>query len=365
MNIKLKTTDLKAVLAKVARGMGNNKFVPMTGLLGMNIADGRLRILSTDGTNTMQADMAVESDGAASFSVPGATFTRLIEKTSSDSVELEMEGTSLTVRGNGKYTFAIPADEDGNAVTFDNISTDGIEGVEVKTETLRQSYEGTRQSLSDRDNVEAHNGIFFDKDGAIGTNGLKISQYRKPCVENPLFLPNRLVSFATLFDTDTVRIHYSDDGKVLIIGKGLVISGRQITDYDDDTTFPVERIKGLVGREMPNKVTLKKATLSDIMDRMSIFSTMDKTILVLDFEEDGLVMSSSDGQRQERADYVGKPSFGKYSLRVDTQLLKPLLDSTQSAEVDVCYGQSDNDGGASFLKLETDTTRHVIALVEE
>ena len=113
MNIKLKTEELKDVVNKVSKGMGNNKMLPITEMIGINILNSNIYFITTDGSSKVQGSLAIDNaNDSCSFVVNGKNFVQLIQKTTTEFVELIIEDDKLLFKGNGNYSFTFPVDEE-------------------------------------------------------------------------------------------------------------------------------------------------------------------------------------------------------------------------------------------------------------
>ena len=92
MELKLQTSVVKTLTSKVVKGMGNNKMLPITEMIGINIENNVLSFVSTDGKNTVQSHFKLEEPTEnISFAINGNSFAKLVQKTTTESVTLSIE----------------------------------------------------------------------------------------------------------------------------------------------------------------------------------------------------------------------------------------------------------------------------------
>ena len=212
MKITIKTDELKGAINKVVKGLGNNKLLPITEMLGLNFVDKNLFLVSTDGSTKVQVKLELQDKvDDLSFVVNGKSFTQLVSKTTTENITLNVEKDRLVVKGNGSYTFSFPTDEDGNLVILNNIDTSNYENTEeVSAKEVLKSYEINKSSVAETMETPEYTGFYFDEEGALTTNSLKISYFSNKVFTSKLLLAGKFLSLFSLFAEDNVKIYQSN-----------------------------------------------------------------------------------------------------------------------------------------------------------
>ena len=60
--MKISTVKLQSMMNKVIKGVGNNKLIPITSLIGITAEDGTLTIVSTDDTNYLYVSEVLDNE---------------------------------------------------------------------------------------------------------------------------------------------------------------------------------------------------------------------------------------------------------------------------------------------------------------
>lgn len=358
MQITIKTDELKGAINKVVKGLGNNKLLPITEMLGLNFVDKNLFLVSTDGSTKVQVKLELQDKvDDFSFVVNGKSFTQLVSKTTTENITLNAEKDKLVVKGNGSYTFSFPTDEDGNLVIMNNIDTSNYENTEeVSAKEVLKSYEINKSSVAETMETPEYTGFYFDEEGALTTNSLKISYFSNKVFTSKLLLAGKFLSLFSLFTEDNVKI-YQSNAEIVAETKNVSIQGYKMTEV---TEFPISDIKPFLENDLPHKVRLNKKALLNLLERISVFVTpFDKNSIKIDFTKDGLKVWTLDGVNNELIPYTDSENVKEETIKVDVVNFKDLVGSNPDDELVIMYGNP------SAIKMTFDDVSQVLALVGE
>ena len=118
MKLSVKTPIMKELVSRAIKGASQNKLIPLTGLMAIQLKDGKLTLLTTDASNylyVMQDNVAGDEFYVV---VQVEQFSKLISKMTCDMLVLELNDSILTVKGNGEYKIELPLDETGDLIKF-------------------------------------------------------------------------------------------------------------------------------------------------------------------------------------------------------------------------------------------------------
>lgn len=337
MQIKVKTETLQNLVNKVSKGMGNNKMLPITEMIGINIDNNKISLLATDGMNKLEVISSIENidNVKTSIAVNGNNFTKLVQKTTTEFISLLIEDNKLTIKGNGSYIFALPLDEDNNIIKMDSIDLSNLQTTEVSSKELKDSYSINKESVATTMEVPSYTGFYFDESGAIATNSLKISYVKNSLLKNPVLLYNSFASLFSLIDEEKVTIG-QNNSEIFIITPTLVIKGQKMTEITD---FPVSDIKPFLETEMPHSVRVNKQALLNLLERISIFVTpYDKNGIKVEFTKNGLLIWTIKGDNNELLPYTSTNNLTESKITVDVTNFKALVSSNPEEEVTIHYG---------------------------
>lgn len=339
MQVKIKTETLQNLVNKVSKGMGNNKMLPITEMIGINISNTKMSLISTDGRNKVEVIGLVENETAdsTSIAISGANFVKLVQKTTTEYITLTVEDNKLTLKGNGSYSFALPVDEDGSLVTMTSINVEGLQTTEVLSKELKDSYQVNKESVATTLEVPAYTGFYFDETGSIATNSLKISSVKNSLFKNPVLLNSSFVALFSLIDEEKAIIG-ENNSEIFVFTSSVILQSTKMSDIVD---FPVDSIKPFLQTEMPYNVVVNKQALLNLLERISIFVTpYDKNGIKLDFTKEGLAVWTIKGDNKEILPYISSDKQQDFSIKVDVTNFKALVSSNPEDQVQIHYGDS-------------------------
>ena len=118
MQLKIQTSKLQEMVTKSIKGASNNKMIPLTSLMEIELKDKTLTLRTTDAANTLSI-IAKDIDGEDFHTVvPSEMFSKLVGKITTANITLTVGANSLNVKGNGEYQIELPLDDEGNSVKF-------------------------------------------------------------------------------------------------------------------------------------------------------------------------------------------------------------------------------------------------------
>lgn len=339
MEIKLKTQLLQDLVNKSVKGMGANKMLPITEMIGININGPRISLLSTDGSNKVEVIGTIEGNSESiQVAVAGKTFANLVQKTTTENVTLVFEDNKLTVKGNGTYTFPLSIDEDDDLVKMSSIDIEGLETKEVLSKDLKQSYDINKESVALTMETPAFSGFYYDKDGAITTNSLKVSYVKNSLFNNPVLLFKSFAALFELIEEETVKVA-ENNSSVFVITPTLIMKGQKKTEILE---FPTDQIKALLNTEITHQVRVNKQALLNLLERIALFITpYDKNNIRIDFTKDGMRVWTIDGNSNELLPYISSEDPIENTMKVDITSFKALVSSNPDEELLIHYGHSD------------------------
>ena len=360
MQIQLKTKVLQALTNKVVKGLGNNKILPITEMMGINIEGNKLALVSTDGTNKVEVFTTLEEELTdMHIAVPGSSFVKLISKTTSENVIFLIEENRLTVKGNGVYTFSLPTDEDDNLITLLNITLPLPENgstQEIETHWLQDSYSVNKGSVASTLEVPAYTGFYYDSKYAITTDSLKISSIQHHFSNNSMLLSASFVKLFTLLGGEKTIVMQTNS-EIFLQSGGVVLQGVKMPEV---LSFPISDIEPFLNINMSQCVRVNKQALLNILERLALFvSPFDENIIRLDFTKQGLMLWNLKGTSNELLPYIQVENLQDFSAKVSLVHLKSIISSNSGEELEIHFGIPE------ALKFTAGVVTQIVALHSE
>ena len=327
--MKIKTEILKEMVSKSIKGSSQNKLLPITNYIGIEVKNKILTLITTDGNNQLKIKQEIELDPVYGpvneqefYTIVNAdTFSKLVNKTTSETIELENKENYLEVKANnGIYKLEIPINEEGKMVEFPK--QDNLEGVveNINIASLKNVLLNMKVTIAKTMEIPCLTGYYLsEKD--ISTDRQTMTYIDDKLTERELLITSEMGELLQLLEGEYVNLHYNS-GKLLFETDNISIYGPELEGKD---IYPVQSIENVINLSYDNTIKLNKQDLLNVLDRMELFITpYDKNGVYLDFSVSGIRISSqaSTASEEIRTKYTNDNK--EFNCLVDIQMLKSM-----------------------------------------
>lgn len=361
--LKIKTTKLQEMLARAVQGASENKLIPLTNLLAIELKDSKLTITSTDKVNYLYVIEEVAGDDFY-VCVSVDKFPKLIARLTCEDVTLDLKDNYLEVVGNGKYQIDFQLDESGEMVRFPNPlkDFDNAEKVgEIELTTVKTILDNIRPALATKGREQYFNyfvGNVANQDTVIATDTNKIS-----ALKTSIFTDKkaRLISaeMMNLLDTmidDKIEI-LALDNKVMFRTAHEIVYGYTPDGVDK---FNAEAIAGYLEKEYKSSCKISKIELLQVLERISLFvDYLDNDVILLSFDKEGLTITNRKSNGSETLAYIESNNAEAFSGIVLLDRLRTQIKSQTGDSIDIYFGEE------KALKFVDNNSIFVVALGSE
>ena len=360
--MKIKTEILQNMVAKAIQGASNNKMIPLTSLIGIEIKQDTLTLITTDGSNQFKVNSKIEYDpiyGPQEFYtiVNADTFAKLVAKTTKEYIELENKENYLEGIGNGTYKLEIAINEEGEMVKFPVIVENlPKETIKLKLNDLQEAIKVSKASIAKTMELPCLTGYYI-ADNIITTNREMICILQNKLIDFPILLSNEMAELILLIEGDTLEL-VKDDNMLLLFTSNYTIIGRELEGKE---VYPANQILDVLNNSYANMIKVNKQDLLNVLDRMSLFVTdYDKGGIYLDFTEAELIIRSQKSNAKEVIEIKGssKP-IQSFNCLIDIERLKVQVETIASDMVELLYGPD------TSIKIVDGNIIHIISLSEK
>lgn len=359
MKVTLKTSTLQEMVAKAIKGAPCNKLILITSLMEIKVENGVLTLTTTSGSNYLKVSEKGAGDSDFSVVVEVGTFSKLVAKTTSETITLELKDTSLIVTGNGTYNIELPLDENGNLIKYPCYQFNkGEEMYKTHLTTIKNILTINKPSIAKTMEVPQLTGYYLGK-SVYTTDSYLVCVNDIDLLDKehkPVLIPSDLMNLLEVITTKEVNVYF-DGEKVLFETPNTVIYGTQMSGIED---YPVEPLEAFVKEHFSSSCVLPKTALLNVLDRLSLFVTpYDKNGVFLNFVKDGVLVSSRKQTGSELIKYQSSENFVDYCVYVDIEMLKSQVSVQPEEAVKLHYGIE------SAIKLTNGKVTQIIALLED
>ena len=340
--MKIKTEVLQKMVAKAIQGSSNNRMIPISSLIGIELKDKTLILRTTDGSNQLKISQEIEliaSDEKFDLDfytiVDTEIFSKLVGKTTKGEITLENKENYLLFTGNGDYKLDIAINEEGEMVRFPDVKNIEKEAEEIDVKALKEALEISKSSVAKTMEVPCLTGYYIATDKVISTDRQLVCDFKKELVKEPLLISSEMAELLKLIDEEKVNL-LKEDNNLIFYTDTITISGKELEGKE---IYPVQAIDNLTKLEYSNSITVNRQELLNVIDRMSLFvSDYDKNGVHLAFTKEALLVKSQKSNAQELLD-AECTSEEEYNVLVDIEMFKNQLESLQEENVTIYFGQ--------------------------
>lgn len=358
--MKVVTSRMKEAVNKAIKGAGFNNLIPITSMIGIKLSDGKLRLLTTDMTNTLCIIIDKVAGEDMDITVDADKFGKLIAKTTSEDVDLSVKDDVLYVKANGTYKIPLVSDEEG-LISFPDIKSDlsliGNWG-NVKLSSIMQAYNINRPALAKTLENPALTG-YYCGDMVISTdaNVITFNNFKMFAGDfPPMLISAQQMALLSLFGEEDINVT-SDPTTIIFATATQIIEGSLMEGIED---FPAEEVNAYLDEAFTSSCKVPKDLLLSVLDRLALFiEPYDKNGAYFTFGRKGINIHSKKDASTETINYVESKNFEQFICCVDIPMLKEQLQANPDDTVKICYGNE------NALKIESGKVTQVIALLED
>ena len=354
--MKIKTNMLQEMVAKAIKAVSNNKMIPLTGLMGIELGNNKLTLQTTDGNNVLKVCQPVESLDTQNFYtiVNADTFSKLVSKTTSEYITLENNENFLEFKGNGNYKLEIALNSDGEIVKFPNYEIKDELAKIISTEKLKNTLTTAKVCSAQTMEVPCLTGYYIG-DKVLSTNRDMVCYIDEKLIDTPILISSDTALLIQLISKSEIKLIINNN-ILSFITDDIVINCRELEGKD---IYPLIPLENLVKLNYDMFVNVNKNELLNVLDRMSLFVTdYDKNGVYLKFTKDGLEVRSQKSNAIELLDIKSDKPILEFECLADVEMLKSQIQTLASDIVSLYYGQS------SSIEIKEGNIIMILSLIE-
>ena len=359
MKLTLKTEKLKEMVSRAVKGAGNNKLIPLTSLMAIEVTDNKLTLITTDATNYLYiTEDKVVADNFYVV-VDATTFSKLISKMTCENITLEVKTGVLNIKGNGNYKIELPLDENGGPIKYpdpvDRLDLSSATQKTINRTTVQVILETIKPALAVTLENPCYTGYYIG-DGVVATDTYKIAS-----MDVNLLGANRLVSpefmdLLAVMTNEKITVMYTDTD-IVCSTPDCTVYGKFMDGIED---YAIDAIMDLVNTEIDSFCSVPKNALLQLLDRLSLFvGPYDKNAIHLTFTQNGLQVSSKATNGIEIIDYIASDNFKDFTCAIDIQMLTQEVKAISNDVIELYYGED------NAIKMTDGNITIIVALLED
>lgn len=358
MKFTIKTDLLKQMVTKAAKASINNKMIPLTGLMNIELKDGNLNITTSDAVNFFTiTEPNIVGDNFAVV-VMTELFSKLVSKTTSENVVLDFTNNSLTFTGNGTYKIDLPLDEEGELIKYPVITepTEGTTAGIIKLSSIKSIILSNKPSLAVTLEAPYLTGYYCNEDMIVSADSFNICINKIKTFPRSVLIAPIVFDLLSMAEAEDINFVYTDTTIVFTTPKLKLISKNMVGKEE----YPIKAISEYMNNEFPSNCTLPKTALLNVLDRLSLFiSDFDIDGVYMNFTAEGVRITSNKGSASELIPYQSSNNFAPFTCLAGVEALKKQVSARTGELVNVYYGVP------TVLKLVDNNVIQVVALLDD
>lgn len=297
--------------------------------------------------------MPLDTDAEIHAVVNAHLFLNLINKTTTNTIEITTTATVLMVKANGSYKIPMIFERD-KLVDMPKIIIDNITNNFVIKNSILQSilrYNSKEMIKSGGGSTETRRLFYIDEKGAITySNSACVNTFNLD-QKVVLTLTEKIVKLFKLFKSEVVNFTMGFDA----LANGTVIA--KVCFNDDQVTltsilpadeelikkFPVSGVRKWAENDYDFTITIDRLALVDAINRLALFSKTEDgdSYTYLYFEDGGVTVFDINKENHERVAYVNTCEGllgGYYEALFTTNDLKLTLETLEGQYIVMSFG---------------------------
>lgn len=356
MKLSIKTVVLQEMVSRAIKGAGQNKLIPLTSLMAIQLKDQQLTLITTDASNTLYIlQDKVEGDDFYCV-VQVEQFSKLVSKMTSENITLTLEGAVLTVKGNGNYKIELPLDENGDLIKYpDPVEDAELDGdmVNVNLTTIKTILNVNKAALAITMEEPAYTGYYVG-DKVVSTDGFKICALDVKLFDEAMLISPETMNLLDVMTEEKVGVYVQDD-ILEFVTKDCIVYGHKMEGIED---YDIEAVNGLLDEEFESSCKVSKTDLLALLDRISLFvGAYDNKAITLTFTDTGIDISSKQSNGIETISYMSSSNAKAYSRHISIAELIQQVKANGADSIEIQYGNENS------IKLVDGNITQVIALM--
>lgn len=338
MKITLKTEKLQEMVSRAVKGCGNNNGIAMTSYLSIELSGHNLILTTSDASNYLYImEDKVEGEDFKVV-VEAEKFAKLISRTTTENISLEIVGEELNVEGNGKYRIELPLDEEGRLVKLPNpLESVDIKKIEKKYDvnltTIKTLLTVNKPALALKDTELYSN--YYVGDNVITTDTYKICGTGVKLFDEPVLISPETMNLLDVMSDENIKV-YIDGNTMIFTTKDCVVYSKSVEGID---RYKIDAIQGLLELDFPSKCTVSKDAMLQALDRLSLFvGPYDKNGIRMTYTREGIMLSNVKDNSTEVVPYKSSAEFKEFTCLINVDMLQTQIKAHVLDEINMCYG---------------------------
>lgn len=357
--LTIKTSVLQALINKAIKCAGNSITSALTSFMNVELSGNVLKLTTTDTNNYLTVIQKDVSGDEMNFTVLVETFSKLISKTSTETIKIEVYDDVISVTGNGTYKLPIQLDVDGSPIKYPKFEINNPEETgKIKVSVLKNITLHNKPCVALTDEEPCLKGYYFLSDSVVSADSYNICKNSVKTFTNNTLISPTVVELLSISSDEDIEYKIAENNAIFESESIRLFSHLMNGKETYDGFMSV--VENCANTEYASECVLPKTALLNVIDRLSLFiNETDKNGLYMTFTPQGVKIESINGNGIENISYQGSTNFKDYTCCVGVDSLKRQLSSILGEVVTILYGNP------SIITIKADNALHIISLLTD
>lgn len=366
----LRTEEFQKDCNILSLALENNSLLQDAGILELEVEGTNLIMKMNNVEHYEELSIPLASHEEFNASIEGSLFLNLINKVTSETVELKVDSTSLIILGNGTYNLPLIFN-DKNMFKVKKLEADIINTTfTLSTEILSSiNYYNNKELVRGTANTPVQNLHYFDEHGVLTfNNGACVNSF-EVTESFKVLLSSRFVSLLKMFELTgdssvTVQLGYrvvnNTNRRIIILSTPtLKLTSLLLSEEELLNSVPADLIRGRASKVYDYKVTLDKNLVLEALNRLALFIPKDDFYINAQFNRDEVVFG--DDKNFESIFYsTDSSNLSSYSMVIDLKVFLDIIKIIPSKFINLNFGDHEaftiTHEGVTHIIPETDVS---------
>lgn len=363
MELKIKTARFKEEVANAFKGSGKISNLRITDAMGIEAKDGNVILTTTDNSTNLTVRILDVVDKNLEFyaCTDSEILAKLVAKTDSDYIVLELKDNYLQFTGNGVYNLPLIIEpEDGSICRIASIPVSKENEFTLTKKDADKILQYNKFSVAKTISVPYLMGYFLKNKRAYTFNSeVSTATVTDIDIDETIsaLVPQTIINLLANIKDEKFKM-YVDENKISFESSTIRIDG---TLMEDAKEFPIDQLDALVWDEnmFSSSVVINKSDLTSTLDRISLFiENDDENAVELSFAKDGLFISNKKSSGIEKIDYI------------ESNLNKPFTKTIDIRDIRGAFATISGDNvliklGDTLTEIEENKAKHILAQIND
>lgn len=359
--VKVKTTDFATMLANVSKCTFKANIGGLVSNLELKLKNNMLSARTSDSLNTFILRMPNIEGEPFNIVIPTSEIFKIVPKITTENVELSVDDSSLTLKGNGTYVFSRLIEND-DPVEYEGIPLlkDPEIDIQLDKKEFLVALDNARPFVGSAFIDPSLAGYYFS-DKLVTSDSVVACFYKKRLFDNDIEFYQSTLDLLSYVEGDSIRF-LKKGNNIQLVGSTFMISS---TIHDKQDSFPLKELNAYLGEKFDSSVTVSVNAIKNTLDRVNVFagsalSEEGIVVAIVSFTDDGALITDTRGRVSEIIPYSGKNNFKNFSCYVSIEDFSKVVDIAESPEVSILY----NENNPNAIRVDSQCTTRVLGLLD-